>query len=158
MDYLGLTTTDQIRSTLLVSSDDLDDDVVDGYGLDDDLGEALDNAVPTWQTLIGGADPDNAKNFRRLRLYAKYQCAAWLAQRAQNFILKKNADGSNEMQRSDKDGFAWMAPGLQASADAAMAALQADLEITPANPEPMSIISRVIPDRDPITEPRSTQA
>lgn len=152
MDYLGLTTTEQIRAVLTVSEDDLPDEVIDGFGIADDAEEVLDSSVPTWQVIM--QDPAS-KNARRLRLFAKYFCAGTLAVVAQNFILKKSTDGSNEGQRSDKDGFAWMAPALLGKANGYIGLIQDDLGTTPIVAEPFSIMSRVPPDRDVITEPRS---
>lgn len=161
MDYLGLTNTAQIRATLTIGEEDLDDEQIDGYGLDDDLGEALDTALKglaqkspptTWQEIA--AEPANP-NSRRLRLFAKFFCAGTLAVTAQSFVLKKIADGSNEAQRSDKDGFAWMAPTLFARAQGYLDQLVEDLGITPEPLAPFSIMKRVVPGRDPITEPRS---
>lgn len=155
MDYLGLTTTKQVISVLMLDDMDVDDAVIDGRGMEDDLEEALDSNVPTWRALIDGTVPENAVNFRRLRIFAKYQCGAWTALMAANFILKKDTDGSNEIGRSDKDGYAWMAPALQAKADDALMAVMTDLGIAPVS-APLSIISRVEPTRDVITEPRSS--
>lgn len=152
MDFLGLTTTEQIRAVLTVSETDLPDEVIDTYGIDDDLAEALEGSIPTWEGII--VTPDT-KNSRRLRLFAKYYCAATLAVMAQTFILKKDTDGSNEGQRSDKDGFAWMAPALLAKANGYVLLIQEDLGTAPEAVSPVSLMTRVVPDRDVITQPRA---
>ena len=155
MDYLGLTTTNQIRAVLTVSPADLPDSVIDGYGIDDDLGAALDVALkgtdPAWKDM-----PADSANGRRLRLFAKYYCAATLAVTAQSFILKQQTDGSNAAQRSDKDGYAWMAPALLSKANGFIDAILDELGMTPVVIAPLSLMKRVIPDRDPITEPRAS--
>ena len=51
MAYLDLTTTSQIRAVLTVSETDLPDEVIEGYGLDDDLGSLLDKNLPTWSAI-----------------------------------------------------------------------------------------------------------
>lgn len=150
MDILGLTTTEQIRNVLTVSPVDLSDETIDGYGIGDDLGAMLDKAVPEWDQLVAA---DDAKT-RSLRLVAKYYCAGTIARTAQAFVLKKDTDGSNEGQRSDKDGWLWMAPTLLAQANAHLTDLQNALGLIP-EPVVMSVIGRVVPDRDVITTPRA---
>lgn len=152
MEFLGLTNTEQMRSVLTIDEFDLPDEIINTYGIDDDLAEALEGSVPTWEEIL--LDPDS-KNARRLRLFAKYFCAGTLAVMAQTFILKKDTDGSNEGQRSDKDGYAWMAPALLNKANGYISLIQEDLGTTPDPITPLSVISRVVPDRDVITEPRS---
>ncbi len=153
MDYLGLTTTEQIRAILGLAEDDLYDEDIDARGYLDDLAEALEAKLPDYEAII--VDPDKARTVRKLRIYAKYQCAAWLAIVAQNFILKKDTDGSNELGRSDKEGYAWMAPALQLKADEAMAAALEAEGVEPVQPS-YNLLTRVVPTRDPITEPRGT--
>lgn len=148
--YYDLTTTAQIRSVLSVGEVDLSDETIEGYGLDDDLGVWLDGRLPTWESLV------EDKHKRKLRLAAKYFCAGTLAVMAPVFILKKISDGSNEGQRSDKDGFAWISEDLLGKAKDAMDDLLADLDLTPEIPA-VTYFSRVVPDRDPITEPRSAE-
>jgi len=154
MDYLGLTTTAQIRAVLTVSETDLPDEIIDGFGIEDDLGAALDLALkaldPVWTQI-----PLDSPNGRRIKLFAKYFCAATLAVTAQTFILKKIADGSNEGQRSDKDGFLWMAPALLNKANGYINLILDDLDLTPVAVAPFRLMTRVIPERDPITEPRA---
>lgn len=152
MDYLGLTSTEQIRSVLTVSEADLPDRVIDGFGLDDDLGALLDKALPTWEVILAA----DGKNARLLRLIGKYYCAGTLAGTAQVFVLKKQTDGSNEGQRSDKDGWLWMSAHFLGKADAALDDILDDLGLIPETVLPSRVFSRVIPDRDPVTTPRPT--
>lgn len=151
MNILDLTSTEQIRSVLTVSETDLPDSVLDGYGLEDDLGADLDNRLPTWGDVVlaGGA------NLRRLRLMAKYYCAGTVARMAQIFVLKKDTDGSNEGQRSDKDGWMWVSASLLAQAEVHLNAIKDDLGLSQDVATPYSVIGRVTPTRDPITTPRS---
>lgn len=156
MPYLDLTTTAQIRAVLTVSETDLPDEVIDGYGLDDDLANFLEGKVPTWQDLVAAAStPEGAANARRLRLAAKYYCAGTVARMAQIFVLKKDTDGSNEGQRSDKDGWAWVSASLLGQADGYIAEIKDDLGLSQDVASPYTVVSRGTPDRDPITTPRS---
>lgn len=137
----------QIRSVLTVSEADLPNEVLIGFGLEDEVADVLDRLVPTWAEII---DP---KQLRKLRLYSKYKAAAIVAVMAPVFILKKMTDGSNEGQRSDRDGFRWLAEDLGKRADAIMDELLEDLGLA-VTVEPFELVGRVIPERDPITEPR----
>lgn len=153
MPYYELTSTAQIRNVLTVSESDLPDEVIEGFGLDDDLGAVLDKALPgVWEPISVGPA---GKQLRLLRLFAKYFCAGSLARTAQVFVLKKTTDGSNEGQRSDKDGWLWLSGSLLGQATAALDELVDDLGLTPAEVVPYSQISRVVPSRDPITTPRA---
>lgn len=152
MDFFGLTTVAQIRAVLTVDEMDLDDDTIESYGLDDDLGAYLD-AVEGWEVIA--ATP--SKNQRSLRIIAKNFCAGTLAKRAQVFVLKKFTDGSNEGGRSDKDGWAWMAEGLLKDAQTALDDLLEDLGQLPEPVEPSSVIMISIPTRDPIKTPRTAR-
>ena len=149
MAYLDLTTTSQIRAVLTVSETDLPDEVIEGYGLDDDLGSLLDKNLPTWSVIAAASGP----NARRLRLVAKYYCAGTIARMAQLFVLKKDTDGSNEGQRSDKDGWMWVAASLLGQAERYLNEIKDDLSLPQADAN-FTVFSRVIPTRDPITEPR----
>lgn len=144
-----LPTNAQIRSTLTTSESNLPDEVLDDYGLDDILSENLDKLVVGWQT----ASTERAE--RLLRLYSRYFCAGTVAITAQVFILKKETDGSNEGQRSDKDGFAFLAQAMFNQAGAYLSELLDEMGL----PQPEAVVpvlfSRSIPDRDPIVEPRS---
>lgn len=153
MAYYDLTTSKQIQSVLTVSDEDLPVSVIDDINLDDDLLVALSKALPTWQAVK--ADETKPANQARLRLFAKYFCAATLAGAAQVFVLKKASDGSNEGQRSDKDGWAFLAQGFFSKANAAMAEITTDLGLSPVLVIP-ALIGRVIPDRDVITQPRAS--
>ena len=151
MDYLGLTTTEQILNVLTVDEEDLSQDQIDGYGLIDDLTIDLVSQLPTWADVLATGSPVNQA---RLRSYAKYFCAGTLAVSAQVFVLKKATDGNNEGQRSDKDGWEFLSLKFLSKAQAFMDDLLDDLGLTPSVTI-TPIIGRVIPDRDVITEPRS---
>lgn len=151
MDYLGLTTTEQILNVLTVDEEDLSQEQIDGYGLIDDLTIDLVSQLPTWADVLATGSPVNQA---RLRSYAKYFCAGTLAVSAQVFVLKKATDGNNEGQRSDKDGWEFLSLKFLSKAQGFMDDLLEDLDLTPAVTV-TPIIGRVIPDRDVITEPRS---
>lgn len=147
MDLLGLTSTEQVRNVLTVSQEDLPDEVIQGFGLEDDLQTDLEGWVPEWESITEDSQA------RRLRLYAKYFCAATIATMARVFILKKSTDGSNEGQRSDVDGFADLADLLMGKASAHRKALETALGRgeTPG----FTMVSRLSPARDVITQARS---
>lgn len=152
MAYFELTSIDQIRSVLTVSAADLPDRVILGYALEDDLGAMFDKALPDlWEPLIAGGTPAQQ---RKLKLVAKYFCAGTLAKTAQVFVLKKFTDGSNEGQRSDKDGWLWMSERLLGQAAATLDELIDELLPPEPSVMPYSQVSVSIPDRDPITTPR----
>jgi hypothetical protein len=157
MPYFDLTTTVQILAVLTVDDTDIDAEKLEAQGLEDDLGAALDKALPgEWE---GIADETGVKftaaRKRKLKLMAKYFCAGVVARMAQVFILKKDTDGSNEGQRSDKDGWLWMSDRLLETADGHLTDLLEDLQLVPEASMPFTVFSRVIPTRDPITTPRA---
>lgn len=160
MTLLSLTTFDQIRGVLTVSPEDLPDETLTPYGLEDDLAVDLDGWVSGWQAIIEAGtavEPsptaESVKQLRLLRLYAKYFCAAQLAATAPVFVLTKVGDGSNEGQRSDAEGFLWLQSAMQTKANSYKALLAEELgQSAPASM--MQFISRVIPTRDPVTEAR----
>ena len=156
MAYFDLTSTEQILAVLTADgSDGIDAVKIDAQGLDDDLGAALDKALPGVWEGIGDGSTGTPKQKRLLSLVAKYYCAGVVARMAQVIFLKKVSDGSNEGQRSDKDGWAWMAQAFFDQADTYLADLTTDLDLTPETVMPFRMFVRVIPDRDPITEPRA---
>ena len=155
--YFNLTDTQQILAVLAVDDTDIDAEKIEAQGLDDDLGAQLDGALlGVWE---GVADETGAEytaaRLRKLRLVAKYFCAATVARMAQVFILKKDTDGSNEGQRSDKDGWLWMSERLMETANGHLKDLLTDLELVPATAAPFQMFVRVTPERDPITTPRA---
>lgn len=137
----------QVRFVLTVSEADLPDEVLMQYGLEDELEDVLDKKLPTW------VDLSERTHVRKLRMYAKYYCASVVARQAPVFILKKMTDGANEGQRSDRDGFRWLADELSGRAAAILDDLLDDLGLNEES-DPISLVGRVIPLRDPITEPR----
>lgn len=138
---------DQIRAVLTVSEADLPDDVMEDFGLADEIEDILDDRVPLWSEIV------LPKLQRKLRVFVKYKAAATLALMAPVFVLKKMTDGANEGQRSDRDGFRWLAEELDAKAEKALAGLleELDVEVFPGYSELVGVVN---PLRDPITEPR----
>ena len=139
-DLLNL---DTVRGVLTVSEADLPDEVLENYGLEDEIGMLLDRNVPNWEEI------DDSSKERKLRVYVKYKAAAIVAVTAPVFILKKMTDGNNEGQRSDRDGFRWIADEFNAKADEVLTDLL-ELETSTG----FVITSAVSPTRDAITEPR----
>ncbi len=137
----------QVRNILTVSEEDLPDSVLVGYGLEDDLSADLDKKLENWQALT------EAKHLRSLRLYVKYKASAIVALTAPIFVLKKNTDGSNEGQRSDRDGYLWLANSLNGRADTVMTELKEDLGANDSVVG-MELVGKSTPARDPITQPR----
>jgi hypothetical protein len=154
MAYHDLTTNDQIRALLTIEDDELPDEILDAYGFEDDLADALDVAVPTWPAIVASLEPADARKQRRLRLFAKYFCAGTIAGMAQVFMLKSKTDGSNKADRSDKDGWEFIALALLNKAQGYIALITDELGTTPVTPV-FSMIARVVPDRDVITTPRA---
>ena len=172
MSYHGLTTNSQIRSVLTVSEADLPDEMLSAYGIEDDLAVDLDGWVPIWETIVTegtpleavegepappATDAEKVKQLRLLRLYSKYFCASVVAATAPVFVLTKMTDGSNEGQRSDADGFLWLSQNLRTKANQHKLNLLEALE-QPVQVETMTLISRVRPARDPVTQPREAEA
>ena len=147
MEILGLTGFDQIRGVLTVSPADLPDSVLIPYGIEDDLAAELMTWVPGYASLT------DENQLRLLRLFSKYFCASIVAGTAQVFVLTKASDGSNEGQRSDADGWAWMSNSLKQKAAGYKAQLLTALGTSAAGPR-ITLVSRVTPTRDPITEAR----
>ena len=137
----------QVRSVLTVSPMDLPDAVLMEYDLEDDISADLDSRLPVWQTLT------DESHLRGLRLFVKYRAAAILAVTAPLFVLKKTTDGSNEGQRSDRDGFLWLADSLNGKADAAINDILEDLGLLVVS-DAFDLVGISVPERDPITEPR----
>lgn len=137
----------QIRAVLTVSEADLPDDVMEDFGLYDEIEDILDDRVPKWSEIV------LPKLQRKLRVFVKYKAAATIALMAPVFVLKKMTDGANEGQRSDRDGFRWIAEELDAKAEKALAGLleELDVEVFSGYSELVGVVN---PLRDPITEPR----
>lgn len=152
MAYLDLTSTAQIRAVLAAEFEDIEDETIEAQGLEDDLMVALSKALPKWQEVL--ADDQKPANQARLRLFAKYFCAGTIGFMAQVIFLKKSTDGNNESGRSDKDGWEFISQGFMSKALGFIDDILEDLGEAPVI-APMSIIGRVIPTRDPITQPRS---
>jgi hypothetical protein len=157
MPYFDLTSTAQILAVLTVDDTDIDAEKIEAQGLDDDLGAQLDEALPgIWSGIADGTGTEfTVERQRKLKLAAKYFCAGTVARMAQVFILKKDTDGSNEGQRSDKDGWLWMSQRLLETANKHMGDLLKDLKLVAPTAMPYQMFVRVVPDRDPITEPRA---
>ncbi len=151
MDALSLTSFSQIRGVLTVSEADLSDEGLESYGLGDDLAVDLDEWLEGWELIT------DEKQARLLRLYAKYFCAATVAATAPVFVLTKQTDGANEGQRSGNEGFRWLADSLMAKALSYRDKLL-ELVGEPVSTGEMVFAARVIPTRDPVTEPRSEPA
>lgn len=150
MDVLGLTSFAQVRGVLTVSSADLPDEVMQGFGVEDDLAEELHGWLPDWATVL--AESDERKT-RLLRLYAKYLCASLFAGTAEVFVLTKISDGSNEGQRSG-EGLEELATKLKAKAAGYRASYEELVSGQSRGPTSYTLISRVTPARDPVTEAR----
>ena len=150
MDVLGLTSFAQIRGVLTVSPADLPDESMQGFGVEDDLAEDLHGWVPAWADVL--AENDDRK-VRLLRLYAKYLCASLFAGTAEVFVLTKISDGSNEGQRSG-EGLQDLASKLKAKAAGYRAAYEALVSGQSRGSTSYTLISRVTPTRDPVTEAR----
>jgi len=111
--YLALADTDQIRATLGADVKDLPDADLTNYDLENELRGNLLDWLPTYATVISEGDagsPTTAQELKYLKLLTYSKCfLSWLVgQSAQNFMMQKYADGSNEMQRFKFDQSALM--------------------------------------------------
>ncbi len=136
-----------LRAVLTVSESELPDSVLQSFHVEDDVASELDERVPGWANTADG------KQLRQLRLFAKYAAGAQIATTASVFILKKETDGNNEGQRSDKDGFAYISVKLREKAESALLKLLALKGTAPAAGT-TALLDRSPPNRDVITEPR----
>lgn len=156
IDILNLTTSQQIRALLGVTSADLPDDMVEGMGLVDDLTEELYGWLEEWAEV---RDSGTDRQQRLLRLYAKYQASAYAAASAQNFVLNKMSDGANIGERTelDLDAFNALRESLTARAMGYRSDLLYDLagESETDTSVAVTLFGGVTPSRDPVTEGRS---
>lgn len=154
IDILGLTTSAQVRAVMGVSQTDLDDTMFNDMALEDDLYESLYAWLPTWEAI---RDTGTDRQKRMLRLYAKYEVAGVAAAAAQNFLTIRKSDGANEGELADLDleGFEAMISRLKSRAYNYRTDLLNDLDETPESTTGLSMIGRIIPGRDPVTQGRS---
>lgn len=148
---LDLTTFSQIRGVLTVSSADLPDQVLEPYGLEDDLRVDLEGWVDGWEAIRDGSE---TRPKTLLRLYAKYRCAALVAASGQNFTLTSFTDGANAGQRSDVEGFQKLREHMESRASHYRQQLEDELS-SAFSVEPVAIMGRATPSRNPVTEGRS---
>lgn len=147
MDITQLIDYDTLRAVLTVSVSELPDALLESYHVEDDVAAELDERVPEWGSIA------DEKPLRQLRLFAKYAAAATVAVTASVFVLKKETDGNNEGQRSDKDGFAYISVAMRAKAEAALSTLL-DLLNMPEGVDYAELLTRSPPNRDIITTSR----
>ena len=148
MDISDLLDLDQVRAVLTVSEADLPDETLEDYGLEDEMEDILDRRLPAWSGIT------SPRLQRKLRIFTKYKAAATIALMAPVFLLKKMTDGANEGQRSDKDGFRWLAEELNGRAEEAIADILEEMgeELVYGIG---NLVGKSEPLRDPITEPRT---
>lgn len=148
---LQLTSFDQIRGVLTVSPADLPDEVLQAYGLEDDLEVDLSGWLENWQGVLDSGTP---RETLLLRLYAKYRCAALVAASGQNFTLTQFTDGANAGQRSDTEGFQKLREHMESRASDYRLKLEDELSVALSTPT-TSIMGVANPARNPVTEGRS---
>lgn len=151
MTVLDLTSFDQIRGVLAVSPNDLPNEILEPYGLEEDLEVDLSGWVGDWQRI---RDSGAARQQMMLKLYAKYRCAAWVAAAGQNFMFTRFTDGANEGQRSDAEGFEKLKNHMESRAASYREQLEESLSPT-YSASRTTLFGRVTPGRDPVTEGRS---
>lgn len=138
---------DVIRSVLTTSPSNLPDHIIENYGLADEVGAFLDKVIPDWENIESG------RPLRLLNTFIKYKGAALIAITAPIFILKKETDGNNEGQRSDRDGFLWVADRLNAKANEILTELMEELDL-PLPTGIFDLVGKSVPLRDVILVPR----
>lgn len=148
---LQLTSFDQIRGVLTVSPADLPDEVLQAYGLEDDLEVDLSGWLENWQDVLNSGSP---RETLLLRIYAKYRCAALVAASGQNFTLTQFTDGANAGQRSDAEGFQKLREHMESRASDYRLKLEDELSVALSTPT-TSIMGVANPARNPVTEGRS---
>lgn len=151
MTVLDLTSFDQIRGVLAVSPNDLPNEILTPYGLQDDLEVDLDGWVENWQEI---RDTGEKRQQSMLKLYAKYRCAAWVAAAGQNFMFTRFTDGANEGQRSDAEGFEKLQRHMESRAAYYREQLEQSLSEAYTATR-ATLFGRATPARDPVTEGRS---
>lgn len=150
---LDLTSFDQIRGVLSVSSADLPDDVLAPLTLEDDLSDDLEGWLSDWESVRDGTD---AKQARTLRLYAKYFCASVVAVSGQNFMYTQMTDGANGAQRSDAEGYQTLREKLEQRAQKYRDKLEQQTSGQSGGGSSEPLFGRAIPSRDPVTEGRDS--
>lgn len=139
------TTTDVIRSTIGLDSNDLPDAIVNGCNLDLLMEERLLIILPDHEN---AADDDNT--FRRLKLWAQYFCALALIQDASLGIPAKMQANTDVLQRFDVDFVA-----LENNLARRVAILENTLLPTTAAQAAATaapkLMGKATPDYDPIT-------
>lgn len=133
MQNILYTTTDQVRTALLVSPSDLSDEQLVDRNLDFELVLDLDEWLPTHATIWqeGNDDARTGAQFKRSRLlamYCQYRSAAWVMESWALGFAEEVTDGKNKMQRFG-DGLEEMLEKLRAKADKLKGLLAADAEV-----------------------------
>lgn len=147
---LDLTSNSQIRGVLTVSQADLPDEVLQDYGLEDDLMVDLYSWLEGWEDVRDGG---SGQEKLLLKLYAKYRCAALVAASGQNFTLTQFTDGANAGQRSDSEGFQKLREHMERRASEYKIKLQDELSVT-FSTHSVPVMGAARPRRNPVEEGR----
>lgn len=95
------TTTDQIRSALGLTPEDVADEQIISRGLDKELGIDLTSWLPTHATVYAnGGDTSNA-----LQMYCMYYCCGMMIPALKLATPKDISDGKNSVSRFDPVDF-----------------------------------------------------
>ena len=154
VSILGLTDTDEIRAAIGSDDKDLSDTAITNFNPKNDLRADLLIWVPTYQTIISeGAvevpTTDQELKLLQLKLYAKYFTSWLVASSAQNSLVQKVSDGSNEMSRFTNVKMTDLIDRLEARANGIRTSLEK--LITPESSSSFSQFGTAAPAVDQVT-------
>ncbi len=154
VSILGLTDTDEIRSSIGADDKDLSDTFIIAANPENDLRADLLTWVPTYQTIISEGSvevptTDQELKLLQLKLYAKYFISWLVASSAQNSMPQKISDGSNELSRFTNVKMTDLINRLEARMDGIRTTLEK--LVTPESSSSFSQFGTAQPDVDQVT-------
>lgn len=146
------TNTDQIRSALGISLEDMPDTVITDRSLATELSVDLHTWLPTHATIAADVSTAQAVFLSdSLKLYCAYFCAAAIAESPLAFI-QKISDGKNSADRFTNLDWKEIVNGLTSRMAGFKQAILA--VVSPTNPLALTYVkqfSRIQPANDPVT-------
>lgn len=150
----GLTTTEQVRATLGVTSSDLPDSVIIDFDVETDLSIELVDWLPEYEAIrdnSGHSVPAESYQYvlSVLKLYCKFWAAARMAVSAQNYILQRLSDGDNEGHRFTNESLGELRKNLELLSDRYKQ--QVVSKLTTPQTAVANLFSVVTPSYDPVS-------